>query len=310
MQAFASGFLKCILVLGPPGTGKRTTVRTAVGPDACWISGNASPFGIYSLAYAHRDAPIVLDDVDDLHRSKDGVRLLKSLCQSDPVRTVQWTTMAPQLKKADIPSQFQTRSPVALIANDWSTVGPNVAAIEDRVHIVLFEPTAAEVHAAAARWFQDREIYDFIGHQLQFLELLSFRLYVRAAERKAAGLDWKSVVLGSCFQGTTLTVARLRADPAFAREEDRVTAFIESGAGSRATYFSHARKLRSTLESNATTVRRSVVIERPSLGISVQTFGQTKCLSPSGTAFDRNGSENSQVELAEIHHSIPQSDSC
>ena len=262
-QAFAKRHLQCILVLGPPGTGKSTALREAVGPGACWISGNASPFGIYTAAYEHRDAPMVLDDVDDLHRSKDGVRLLKSLCQSDAVRTIQWTTMAPLLKKAEIPSRFETRSPVALIANDWSTVSPNVAAIEDRFHIVVFEPTAAEIHTEAARWFADREIYDFIGTHLAYIEFPSFRLYVRAAERKAAGLDWKSVILGCCFQGTTLAVARLRADPSFAREEDRVTAFVESGAGSRATYFSHAKKLRSIPERDATTVGTTAGPERP-----------------------------------------------
>jgi hypothetical protein len=39
-------------------------------------------------------------------------------------------------------------------------------------------------------------------------------------------------------------VARLKADPSLASEAARVRAFIAAGAGCRATYFHHARRLR------------------------------------------------------------------
>ena len=38
---------------------------------------------------------IVLDDIDGLYRDRNGVRLLKALCQSDPARSVGWHTAAP-----------------------------------------------------------------------------------------------------------------------------------------------------------------------------------------------------------------------
>jgi GAF domain-containing protein len=45
-----------------PDSGK-PLASEAVGTEVCWLDGNASPFGIYTAAYAHRDQPIVLDDV-------------------------------------------------------------------------------------------------------------------------------------------------------------------------------------------------------------------------------------------------------
>jgi hypothetical protein len=45
-----------------------------------------------------------------------------------------------------------------------------------------------------------------------------------------------------------LLVARLKADPSFSSEAARVRAFIAAGAGCRATYFHHARKLQPTVE--------------------------------------------------------------
>ena len=46
------------------------------------------------------------------------------------------------------------------------------------------------------------------------------------------------------MSGPALLVARLKADPSFASEAERVRAFIAAGAGCRATYFHHAQKLR------------------------------------------------------------------
>jgi hypothetical protein len=72
----------------------------------------------------------------------------------------------------------------------------------------------------------------------------SLRTYRQAYELKRAGLDWRRAVLSRCLAGPALLVARLKADPAFASEAARVRAFVAAGAGSRATYYHHARKLR------------------------------------------------------------------
>lgn len=140
--------------------------------------------------------------------------------------------------------QFKTTSRVVIIANQWKSLNADVAALEDRGHIIHFSPTAGEVHPQAGTWFWDQEIFDFVAEHLHLLERHSLRTYRLAWELKSAGMDWNSAVLSRCLTGTAVEVARLKADPSFATEEDRVQAFIKAGHGCRATYFNHAAKLR------------------------------------------------------------------
>jgi hypothetical protein len=58
-----------------------------------------------------------------------------------------------------VPREFTTRSRVIIIANDWNTLNTNVAALQDRGHMLHFRPSAADVHQQAGKWFDDREIY-------------------------------------------------------------------------------------------------------------------------------------------------------
>src|SRR6516165_12816098 len=81
VRAFAAGHLNLLLLFGPPGVGKSRAVRRALDPHVGWISGQATPFGIYLEAFAYRDRPLVLDDIDGLYADRSGIRLLKSLCQ-------------------------------------------------------------------------------------------------------------------------------------------------------------------------------------------------------------------------------------
>jgi hypothetical protein len=83
------------------------------------------------------------------------------------------------------------------------------------------------------------------------------RTYVLAFELKQAGLDWRQGVLGRCLTGAALAVARLKANLAYPTEEDRVRAFVASGAGCRATYFNHARKLQPVADRPEITLNRS-----------------------------------------------------
>src|SRR5215831_1206658 len=146
VRAYAAGHLHLLMLFGPPGVG--------------WISGQATPLGIYLEAYQHRHQPLVLDDVDGLYADRNGIRLLKALCQSEPIKTLSWHTATPILQRREVPSHFTTTSRVALIGNDWKTLNADVAALEDRGHVLVFEPAALEVHRQAAGWFWDQAIFD------------------------------------------------------------------------------------------------------------------------------------------------------
>lgn len=244
VNAFADGHLNLLILIGSAGLAKSQAVRRAVGDEACWIEGNASAFGIYSKLYTYRDELVVIDDVDSLYADRSAVRLLKCLCQTDPVKRVAWETAAVSREADGIPRQFETQSRVIIIANDWKTMDQNVAAVQDRGHLVCFEPTPEEVHKKVADWFWDQTIYDWFGDHLHLIPNHSMRLYVKAAELQAAGINWVQHLLGDIPE-TTRLVAELRADGTFETESQRIEAFKGRGGGSRATYFNHKKKLRS-----------------------------------------------------------------
>lgn len=240
-RAFADGHLNLLILCGDPGLGKSQCLRRAIGSGACWIGGGATAFGLYLQVYEHRDVPLILDDIDGLYRDRNGVRLLKSLCQTDKEKTLCWHSDAPP--RHDAPRQLSTTSQVAIITNEWRSLNADVVALEDRGHVISFEPTALEVHRRAAEWFWDQEVFDFVGDRLHLITSHSLRTYVLACELKQAGLDWRRWVLSRSLTGADLAVAILKADPRYATEEARARAFIASGAGCRATYFNHAKKV-------------------------------------------------------------------
>ena len=246
VRAFAAGHLHLLMLFGPPGVGKSRCVRQALPPRVGWISGQATPLGIYLEAFEHRRQPLVLDDVDGLYADRSGIRLLKALCQTEATKTLSWHSATPILQRRGVPSQFTTTSRVALIGNDWKTLNADVAALEDRGHVLVFEPTALEVHRQAAGWFWDEEIFDFVAAQLHLIAEHSLRTYNQAWELKRAGLDWRQAVLHRFLTDPALTVARLKADRTMVSEAARVRAFVQTGAGCRATYYHHAKKLRPT----------------------------------------------------------------
>jgi hypothetical protein len=270
VQAFAAGHLNLFILVGSPGIEKSRALRAAVGHDAFWIEGHATPFGIYRCLWHKRNRPVVIDDVDALYASRDGLRLLKSVCQSEPVKRVSWHSGAPILRREGIPRVFHTTSRVAIIANEWRTLDRNVAALEDRGICVTFEPTPLEVHTRTGAWFWDQEIFDFLGERLHLLGDLSMRLYRQLWELKTAGMDWRAFLLGRTLSGRTLLVARLKASAIYPSEKERVEAFIAAGGGSRATYFNHAKKLgpavdppRIILTSKPPTARNDAVLKPP-----------------------------------------------
>lgn len=244
VKAFAAGHINLVILVGERGLQKSRTVAKSTPAGACWIQGSASPFGMYLKLYQYRNQLVVIDDVDAIYRSKDGINLLKCLCQTEPEKTVSWQRAAKQLDNEGVPREFTTKSRVIIIANDWHTLNRNVAAVEDRGHAICFSPTGEEVHQRTGEWFDDKEIYDWLGERLHRIQKPSMRLYYRARELKQIGFDWKRLVPLTPVDERRKLIAELVADDSFETQEDRICQFVSRGAGCRATFFNHLKLLR------------------------------------------------------------------
>src|SRR5271165_5478771 len=243
LSAFAQGHFNLLVLVGSGGLAKSRSVRTVLGGKGCWIEGNATAFGMYAKLYKHRDEFVVIDDVDALYADRSGVRLLKCLCQTEEVKAMAWHSDARSLERQGIPREFATTSRVVIISNDWKTLNKNVAALQDRGHVVMFEPGAAEVHRKAGTWFDDPEIYEWFAENLHRVREPSLRHYVRAKELKAAGMDWTDVLAAEAENPRARLAAELLASAAYNSTTARVKAFVEQGGGCRATFFNYRRRL-------------------------------------------------------------------
>ena len=86
---------------------------------ACWIEGNATPFGMYAKLYRHRDEFVVIDDVDALYADRSGVRLLKCLCQTEEEKAVAWHSDARSLER----QRIRASSPRRVASSSSRTTG-------------------------------------------------------------------------------------------------------------------------------------------------------------------------------------------
>jgi len=96
----------------------------------------------------------------------------------------------------------------------------------------------------AETWFDDREICEWFGKNLQRMRAPSLRYYVRARELKAAGMDSTVVLATGDGNRRSHLAAKLVASDACVSTAERVEAFTAQGRGCRARFFNNRRKLR------------------------------------------------------------------
>jgi hypothetical protein len=261
-RQWAKGAYNCIVVVGPPGRLKSSIVKRE-SPDAHLIECNASPFHVYGQLQAHANESIILDDANGLYADANGQRLLKALTNPRKPTTVAWNTTA--AKQAGLAESFQTSSRVCIIDNAWNFQNEHIEAMEDRARLFLFAPPPLAVHQQMAEedWFDDPEIYSFIGEHLYWIRHefdpktlqrqgkgLSVRLYVKAQEAKRAGEDWREFILGQLLDDPAdVAFLAIEADPNFqgASREEKCLEWRRRTGKARSTYYDHKRQLMSRL---------------------------------------------------------------
>lgn len=251
LAKFVAGDLGLVLLLGRHGTGKSESVRRVFAmaydghavtdndaPSVLHVEGHMQPFGLYRHLWEYRDRPVVLDDLDRLYADPDCVRLLKPLCNTVQRKRVQWLTNV-TLNDDSVPSAFTTTSSVILIANEWRSLNPNVRALEDRAIILHFNPSNAEVHRKVGEWFDDPEVYAFLGGITAMIPFVSMRHYCKGSQLRRAGLpDWKASLVQMVIANSRLaSVFAVQVDPTLQSEGERVDRFMALTGCSRATYF-------------------------------------------------------------------------
>lgn len=240
-DAFSSGRFEVFILVGNPGLGKSRVLKEKMDGKARVVEGRTTAFELYRELYRHRDKPFIIDDVDQLYSDKDAVRLLKCLCQTEPVKDIAWHSATPKLEKEGIPTEFDTRTKVAIIANEWKELNANIGAVEDRGILIHFQPTAKEVHRWIGVWNRkqkiSREIYEFVGEHLHLISEPSARHYITAEHVRKAKLDWQSALYETWgLTEDVIVAAKLLADASLTQEQ-RCRAFIRRTKKSRPTYF-------------------------------------------------------------------------
>lgn len=279
VRAFAGGHHELMTIVGDGGIGKSETVKRIMlailgGGKWALIKGKHSPLDLYKKLLEHALQPLIFDDLDGLFLKSDNVALLKCVCDTTPVKVVEWGSTHLAFRKGEppLPTRFESISRVLIIGNEWQTLRNNVVALQDRGVLVIFKPSALEVHREIARagWFDDAEVFDFLGRNLFLVTQPSFRLYITARSHKQAGLDWRSLILRTIeseADAKLVLVARLLADPRFdtlkAPETARERAFQRQGGGSRATYHRYKGELLERRGDFDLDAARVVVLEPP-----------------------------------------------
>lgn len=260
LTKFARGELGLVLLLGRHGTGKSESVKQVLSvPSAAdvpkpgtprgalYVEGHMQPFGLYRQLWDYRNQPVVLDDLDRLYADPDCVRLLKPLCNTVREKRLHWLSNL-TMNDGALPPTFTTASSVILIANEWKSLNPNVRALEDRAIILHFCPTNQEVHRKVGQWFDDPEVYDFLGGLLPVVPAVSMRHYCKGSQLRRAGLtDWRNSLLQMIIPDRrAVCVIAVQHDPELRSEQQRVERFTATTGASRATYFRLKAKLGAT----------------------------------------------------------------
>ncbi len=156
IRAVTSGQATGIYLHGRPGSSKTYLVKTTLedlGQRHAYANGHLTPIGLFDLLEQNPDSVIVLDDVSMIFKQSNALQILLAALgnphDGSRTRTVRHKT-ATSNRVVYFSGSIIAISNLQLGAHKSAVL----EALQDRVHVMAFEPTDEEIEAA---------IFDIIG---------------------------------------------------------------------------------------------------------------------------------------------------
>ena len=252
VEAFTDGHYELLVLVGDAGTGKTESgriIQNKLGKKYGRLSGYHTDLDLYMGLYRYRYYPVVMDDIDALFESRTKTALLKAVCDTQPVKRIEWGFTHRAFAEGGLPNAFDSISRVMIIANDLKKLAKNLGAILDRGMVIRFQPGALNLHieVAGGGWFDDDDVFREIGRYLYLMVHPSFRFYINTRANKRAGLDWKSLLLRQLEDdpddSKLILAAKIMNDPKYKTPREQEEAFVvHPDGGSQATWFRKKRE--------------------------------------------------------------------
>lgn len=127
-KGIVAGNIRSLIVSGAPGVGKtfilehdfKKAERRDQISKYTFMSGNASPVGLYQALWNHKNdgEVLVLDDLDSVFYDSVALNVLKAALDSGETRSITWATDSRVLREEEIPTSFDFNGSVVFITNE------------------------------------------------------------------------------------------------------------------------------------------------------------------------------------------------
>ena len=174
-----------IVVVGDGGLGKSYAVRDI--PDVLRFDGHMTPFRAFQLGYEQPHYNIIWDDMDDIFKNKQMVKLLKQFCELHSPKSISFGTT----RQCEAEDNYDFYGYNMVILNDLRKVGNNLKALLTRFLVVRFVPSRLEVMRQLRTFAKEKDVLSEMSRWMSLLRQFNFRMYIHLERMKLAKMNWK-----------------------------------------------------------------------------------------------------------------------
>jgi len=241
--AFRAGKINLLIVQSRGGLSKTHTAEKLL-TSALFFKGHSTPLSMYLTIHKEQPDLIVFDDVESLLENHRNTTILKALCDSKELKTIEYHTTA-RVNNKEIPTRIRTRAKTLILCNDLQRKGQDIKALLSRAIYLKFNPSVKEIITKLKEFATDKEILAEIENISHLCSELNLRIYTKTLQLKESKMDWKKYLYAMAFDDPqVVTFKQIESkNPGFT-VKDKARLFSEITGKSTRQYHNIKRKMK------------------------------------------------------------------